>query len=904
MILVLLLALLTLPATSWATSYYMSPAGSNSNDGLTTGTPWLTFAHAFTNTACGDSLLLMDGTYGDGTSTGKIDLVGRTCTQGAEFTIVSLNERKAQVFDNGTGYAVRIRNSAYVRIYGLYGRSADNNYVTDAATELGFPFATSGSNHIEFRNNVGANPNRYGNTHVFHTINSLDILFEGNEGYIFGRHCIMGFTSERVTVRQQYCNPRGGKIAGGFSEGGSSLGSGDALFTFYPCKDCILENSIADGTESPMYMSGFNANYGGSILMSGAKILGSICYKCNISNGVYSYSRTAAGINYSPQNFTIRDVVFADWGSASQAIRCSDCVNGTIDHVTVLGTGTTGNGIFTEDTATGTTPAENSITITNTLIKGVTSTGFSISGYNTWSGDRLISNSNGTAYSPALPSNWTNAATTDPGMGTCKLWVPDGAAAKGAGSSGSDIGATILYQYRDGVLTTTPLWDPVTGAFPHGAATDDGINRVAGASVHDIHTRLNVNAGGCSFPAGYGGGGGTTTVVKGTTAASSLVTTATPLSWNHTITASQDQLLVCVGLRDNAGNVGSVSGIDVSGSAMTLVKRQVTAPAYRAVELWKLASPTSGVRTITATLTGAISGALGRSMEFDLTSGLGTEVGGSTPGLAGSLSVTVATNVSELVVDCTVSSSGATFTHGPDQTGYDSLSHSTVSLRLEASTQNGPLGGVMSNSTGSNVYQAKIAVSLIAGTPDPVSGAILTGTQYQVFNGFGTELSVGQAVAKNTQATLRPEGFARIRGEIEASVDVSAPFTPALYCSLNGGGYTPVLDTFGSNVFRYYGPGPESSENPIPPTGSGVLQKLNTGQFRGGVVLRDTTTAYVVSSLSPGERVEMEAAVQFTATANDVIACRWYNSNGTALVYGANGTASILITQPGAIAGY
>jgi hypothetical protein len=77
---------------------------------------------------------------------------------------------------------------------------------------------------------------------------------------------------------------------------------------------------------------------------------------------------------------------------------------------------------------------------------------------------------------------------------------------KGAGTGGSDLGATVLYRYVNGTLTTTPLWDTGTGAFPCGAVVT-GVNNGGGNSCNDVHTRLHVNSGGCAFPAGYGGGG-------------------------------------------------------------------------------------------------------------------------------------------------------------------------------------------------------------------------------------------------------------------------------------------------------------------------------------------------------------------------------------------------------------
>lgn len=53
--------LIAFPA--WATTYYVDPSGSDSADGLTTGTAWATCTHAFagSNTANGDSILFKSG---------------------------------------------------------------------------------------------------------------------------------------------------------------------------------------------------------------------------------------------------------------------------------------------------------------------------------------------------------------------------------------------------------------------------------------------------------------------------------------------------------------------------------------------------------------------------------------------------------------------------------------------------------------------------------------------------------------------------------------------------------------------------------------------------------------------------------------------------------------------------
>jgi hypothetical protein len=85
------------------------------------------------------------------------------------------------------------------------------------------------------------------------------------------------------------------------------------------------------------------------------------------------------------------------------------------------------------------------------------------------------------------------------GVGECLAWIPDDSTMKGAGKDGADIGADVRYRYVDGALTTTPLWDPATGAFPCGVQVA-GVNDRAGDSCFDVHRRFNVQTNGCSLP--------------------------------------------------------------------------------------------------------------------------------------------------------------------------------------------------------------------------------------------------------------------------------------------------------------------------------------------------------------------------------------------------------------------
>jgi hypothetical protein len=88
------------------------------------------------------------------------------------------------------------------------------------------------------------------------------------------------------------------------------------------------------------------------------------------------------------------------------------------------------------------------------------------------------------------------------GAGKCLPWILPSSNMARAGEGGTPLGASILYRYENGTLTTKRLWNPATGSFPCGATVaglSDGAKRCG-----NLHTRLGIGgSGGCAFPAGY-----------------------------------------------------------------------------------------------------------------------------------------------------------------------------------------------------------------------------------------------------------------------------------------------------------------------------------------------------------------------------------------------------------------
>src|SRR5215470_13078561 len=63
-------------------TYYLSPSGSNSNPGTSSGSPWQTFAFAIPRLQPGDTLVLRDGTYNRSNSGFPNILCGTGATNG------------------------------------------------------------------------------------------------------------------------------------------------------------------------------------------------------------------------------------------------------------------------------------------------------------------------------------------------------------------------------------------------------------------------------------------------------------------------------------------------------------------------------------------------------------------------------------------------------------------------------------------------------------------------------------------------------------------------------------------------------------------------------------------------------------------------------------------------------
>lgn len=161
----------TLPAlsqdvTTTGTTYYISPAGKNWNNGKSASQPFKTFAHAFDKMSAGDELVLLDGAYSEPLGTGYISYTDPSRGIGGAHSgqipagvdadrvtrVRALNPGKVTVI-GGLVIGRSFRKDSYIKIQGVTFEGGGSLYNTSHVTikDCGFhgPFSIGTNDHKE-----------------------------------------------------------------------------------------------------------------------------------------------------------------------------------------------------------------------------------------------------------------------------------------------------------------------------------------------------------------------------------------------------------------------------------------------------------------------------------------------------------------------------------------------------------------------------------------------------------------------------------------------------------------------------------------------------------------------------------------------------------------------------------
>ena len=114
----LLAVVLTAPAAADATTYYVSPAGSNGNTGTSNATPFATIQYAAGMTQPGDRVLIMDGTYDNNAPGDNVLLISRSGTASAPIVYAAMPGQHPVLQGSQTWAVVRV-SADYVELDGL-----------------------------------------------------------------------------------------------------------------------------------------------------------------------------------------------------------------------------------------------------------------------------------------------------------------------------------------------------------------------------------------------------------------------------------------------------------------------------------------------------------------------------------------------------------------------------------------------------------------------------------------------------------------------------------------------------------------------------------------------------------------------------------------------------------------
>ena len=503
------------PVASGAT-YYLSPAGNDSNPGTALNRPWRSFEkilNASRPLRAGDTVVLLDGTYTRQT-TGLPHVDCGTNgnapngTPDGPVVVRAQHERQAVLQSDGYAPGFSMEGCRWWHVEGLRAASRD----ADAPQAGGYPFRLSRVDHVTLERLLGSHNNRRQNTHVFAVEDSTNVLLEECEAYFFHRHAFSIWRSRFVTIRRCYANSmRYGER--GCCSTIDNRSYGDEAFSLYGTSDSIVENSISEneangfqihGIANPLDPSGSGGRHN--------RILGSVSF--NDSVPLLVGSRMVGGTYHNAEGNEIRDFIAANTSGAGMYLR--GAAGTVVENATLYGSSGPG-GLVADagDPGLGGTCGSSNPDGCSLVARYVLSLdnrnghGFLVSGQENWRIEWCDASGNRVDFgSPEPPgddaghirhSEVLEVPEIGLGDGQCLIRVPDGSALKRAGKGARDIGATVVQRYHDGQLTRQPLWEPATGAFPCGAVVagiNDGPIRCT-----NVHERLNVNAHGCHLQA-------------------------------------------------------------------------------------------------------------------------------------------------------------------------------------------------------------------------------------------------------------------------------------------------------------------------------------------------------------------------------------------------------------------
>lgn len=171
---------------------------------------------------------------------------------------------------------------------------------------------------------------------------------------------------------------------------------------------------------------------------------------------------------------------------------------------------------------------------------------------------------------------------------------------------------------------------------------------------------------------------------------------------------------------------------------------------------------------------------------------------------------------------------------------------------------------------------------------------VLTQKMFQYRGVYGPENTTDIRGAENrsTYTAIR-SGGTRLRIAVQDSVSNAPAVAFFLHYAKDGGSYSQLTDTFGSDHVAFCGD--RYSNMGVENRTTTTNQLSLSGTFVPGAVILTSNAIPTVTGLNVGYKVESEYCVAWDALASGVYTFRLYNQDGTAIAYDAGATPSVTV---------